>query len=451
MSDPRLVWALFTPLIAAALAVLLMQPLPLVKSPGRLRWALDLTALTAACMGPALQAVLLIPLAPDASYTLTGLGVTLAAPPIARLGIMATCAAIICALLSANTHNVKATITLCLATASLLGAALLSTDRLVPILCLFAAAVPVAALAVLELVAGVDDDEGAKAKRLAGALKQTALATIATGPLVAGVLMLARYPLNLENLGTLQAGLGLLAVGLAMRAGTMPFAASTNDLVEAAPKAAIVALGAVAPAALVVGMLIIAPFAPNLDDVSQAGRQAAMGLGALGAVLAGLRALSLRTKPERERGDPFALLVGASVALQTAWALFGVLSATREGTVGAALLTANLALAVPLAVRGRRGASDFVVAASLLGLPPLGGFAGSLLVSQAALSVGGEWLAGLLLGSGLVALGWLNAGAWLPAEEARPGAAKPFDLLTWTLIAAQPALFILAIPISRAL
>jgi formate hydrogenlyase subunit 3/multisubunit Na+/H+ antiporter MnhD subunit len=139
------------------------------------------------------------------------------------------------------------------------------------------------------------------------------------------------------------------------------------------------------------------------------------------------------------------------VALQTAWVLFGALSGTREGTLGAALLAVNLALVVPLVVLGKQWVARFVGASSLLGLPPLGGFVGTLLVAQAALSAGGGWLAGLLLGSGLVALAWLNAGVWMQADNPQPGSQQPFNLLTWTLIASQPALFILAIPISLSL
>ena len=47
--------------------------------------------------------------------------------------------------------------------------------------------------------------------------------------------------------------------------------------------------------------------------------------------------------------------------------------------------------------------------ASLLGLPPFGGFAGTLLVAQASVNVSGFWLAVMLLGSMLVAARWVTS------------------------------------------
>src|SRR5947208_893303 len=81
---------------------------------------------------------------------------------------------------------------------------------------------------------------------------------------------------------------------------------------------------------------------------------------------------------------------------------------TRQGTVGAALLAANLALTVPLVLSRPPRLLMMAGAASLVGLPPFGGFPGTLLVAQTAASAGGVWLALLLLGSALVAAAWLN-------------------------------------------
>ena len=111
-----------------------------------------------------------------------------------------------------------------------------------------------------------------------------------------------------------------------------------------------------------------------------------MGLGAIGALLAGVRALAARMNwrsnvvlgeangQEGARGGPSttsvrALLIGASVALQTGWALFGALSGSRPGVVGATLLAANMALAVPLLLTGGSRVGTAVGACSLLCLP----------------------------------------------------------------------------------
>ncbi|HYO48234.1 MAG TPA: hypothetical protein VEW94_00175, partial [Chloroflexia bacterium] len=151
--------------------------------------------------------------------------------------------------------------------------------------------------------------------------------------------------------------------------------------------------------------------------------------------------------------------------LQLAWALFGVLSGSRSGATGAVLLVANLSLAVPLVVitsRDYPGVSPpnrrllrlglAVGAISLLGLPPFGGFTGTLQVAQAATNSNGLWLAMLLSGSALAAAAWLATGANAPESEQpppdttnitmRPRLTSPIPLLICILTAAQLALFL---------
>lgn len=462
MNDPRLIWALFAPLLAAAVAALFLQPLPARWRPERLRWWPAAAALVAACAGLLAQAALL--LTSEGRAAIPALDITLDAPGLARLGLAAVDAALLCVLFlswtpvrpgRAGSWPVPVVVSI-LTTAALLGLALMAADRLVSVLALLGAAIAVAVLAALPLPADWQtsdpDRQAALSKRLAGGLKEVTLAGVSTGLLVAGGLLLARYPFNLENTGGLQLGFGLLAVGLALRAGTMPFAGSAADLIEAAPLAAIVMLGAATPTALIVGVLILAPLEPGLAEVSRAGRQMALGLGAAGAVLAGLRALAVRAGRERERVSGFALLAGATVALQTAWALFGALSGSREGEAGAALLAANMALAVPLLLTARRGPLLALGVGSLIGLPPLGGFAGTLLVARAAVDHGGGWLAALLLGSLLVAGAWVGARAHLAegedeGPEGWPAHGAPVLLLSWALVAAQVVFFLLALRI----
>jgi hypothetical protein len=298
--------------------------------------------------------------------------------------------------------------------------------------------------------------------------------------------MVARYPFNMEQTGTLQAGVGILCVGLAVRAGVMPFAGGASDLIEAAPQAAIVMLGAVTPAVLVVGLEMLGPSASAVAGgpwpVAGARSQSlttALLLPGVGALLAGLRgiagpfgAVQSQDKTTLDFG-PFASLKGmlwtldslisAGVALQVAWALFGVVWGSRQGMVGGALLAANLALTVPLLLSEPPRLLRMAGAASLVGLPPFGGFPGTLLVAQAATNAGGVWLALLLLGSVLVAAGWLNyqvasSGSPVPSQpQATPVRARPLteppvrDLrfLWWALLAAQLALAALSLPLYR--
>ena len=285
--------------------------------------------------------------------------------------------------------------------------------------------------------------------------------------------MVARYPFNMEQTGTLQAGVGMLCVGLAVRAGVMPFAGGASDLIEAAPQAAIMMLGAVTPVVLVVGLEIFGgeSAVPNLAPALRVAEPALL-LPGVGALLAGLRSIavvsgqwsvvSARRQTLTTGHWPLTTdLVGASVALQVAWALFGVVSGSRQGTVGAALLAANLALTVPLVLPRPPRLLTMAGAASLVGLPPFGGFPGTLLVAQAATDAGGLWLALLLLGSVLVAAAWLNyqiaspasrvesqAQATLDAAQAvREPPARDFRFLWWALLAAQFALVALSLPL----
>jgi hypothetical protein len=168
---------------------------------------------------------------------------------------------------------------------------------------------------------------------------------------------------------------------------------------------------------------------------SLAGGAAAGWLGALGTLLAGVRALGVlleeRQRVEHdasvERPTGAANLIAMTVAAATGWAMFGILSGSQAGAVGAVLIAGNIALTLPILVMGRGWTA--VGVASLLGLPPFGGFAGTLLVAGSAANVGGIWLAMMLVGSALVAAGWLGIADWTAGggrrttDEGRPAAA----------------------------
>jgi hypothetical protein len=476
MNSPGLPWTIFVPLMAGALGTLLMA--------GRRRqrladdygpW-LRLGALLAVCAGLLLEAIFLAFTPDAASVTLLGMVFSTSAP--ARYVLTAANVSLLCAALyywtmpgpveeEAEALRRRTWVPVALGGAStLLTCVGLAADRLMSTLLLLGAAMLVAMLALPMLRPGpiggrnqsgsyVDDEEVAaeaqiEARGYAGALKHVALAVIATSLWVVGATLVERYGFNLENRGLLQFGIGLLAAGLVVWAGSMPFAASWGDLIDGAPTAAIVALGACAPVALLAGMLALAPVEGSLARGAAAG-----WVGAMGALLAGLRALGAMPRPARdarkEQGSTkIASLKGMTVAVAVSWAVYGVLSSSQTGAVGAMLVATNVALAVPLLLVGRRWAV-VVGVVSMLGLPPFGGFAGAVLVAQSAANAGGLWLALLLAGSGLVGGAWLaNRGQeWAsPAiiEDGDRGwkerLTDPIVLLTVVLAAAQVGLFL---------
>ncbi|HYP42378.1 MAG TPA: hypothetical protein VEX13_18640 [Chloroflexia bacterium] len=464
MSDALLAWAIFVPLIAGALSALLTWAHGFGRTPQHLKRWLDVVALAILVSGLLVEGLLLL----FSSGMATWLGITLAITPPARVALIAANMSLLCCIFFAwgggedgmeSTPRPWATLPP-MAVSSLLAAALLAQDRAITVVCLLAVAAVVAGVALARprsgLLQGQDDEALSRvAKRISGGLKHISLAVLGTGVLLVGILLLARYSANLENRGLLQLALGLVAVGLAVRAGTMPFSAPARDMISAAPGAAIMMLGAATPAVLAAGLLVLAPVEGSLVPAASA-----EWLGAVGALLAGLRALAAIRAGRGAQVYP--TLIGAAILLQVAWGLLGVLSGSRAGATGAVLLAANLSLAVPLVVITSRDYPGInnrrllrlglaVGAISLLGFPPFGGFTGTLLIAQAAANSSGLWLAMLVSGSALAAAAWLAAGANAPQPEhptrdtpttMRPRLTSPIPLLICILIAAQLALFL---------
>ena len=454
--DPLLVWALFAPLIAATVAVLFQQTWPGKRRYHKLEGWLRVMSLVAATGGLCAQAVLLCLANGTASLHVLAIG--LAISPQVRVALIASEAAFFCLLLVSWRARVAdgyrgvfalSTLLGTMIAASLLAMCLLVTDWLITVFCLFGAAMCVTVMSTPMLSGSLIDKQESSAlqhmaRRIAGGAKHLVMASIGTCLLVAGGLLVARYPFNLENIpGTANwAGVALGWIGGAR--GQPTLRSSSSGPAKSAPQAAIVMLGATVPAVLVAGSHAFAVQQSFLPEVSQTGRQAALGLAAVGALLAGLRALGATTLQPDRTNSPYALLAASSITLQIAWALFGVLSANHYGEVGATLLAANLALAVPLVAIGQASAGKAVGAASLLGLPPFGGFIGTLLIAQAAIEVNGIWLALLLVGSALVAAGWMRFAGQAAyanddnsAEDGRFAPNAPLSLLTWVLVLAQ--------------
>ena len=453
MSDPRTAWAILAPLMAALVAAAFLALTTVGAVPRRsLRW-LRLLALVTGAAGLLVEGVLLV--VAQGESVIPAVGVTAAMNDEARLVLLAANVAIFCAMLFmwsgsegapyAPRHDLAPVAAL--VTSSMAAGSALLTDGAAASLCLFVAALAASALAVsaprgevppvpapADVAAESADDRETRARlarRVASGLKHAGLALLGTGLLMSGVLLAGRYAFNLEDRGLLQLGMGLMAAGLLVRSGSMPFAAAWADAVEAAPGAAMLMLGAGVPATLVAVALML----DSIEAVPN-GVSGAAWLGVLGALLAGVRALGAVVESRRAGGlDPeghdasFAAararstLAGMTVALAAGWAVFGLLSGWPGGRDGAILVAANIAVAAPLLVLGSRANTEngaglpepvarlarYGAAASLVGLPPLGGFPGTVLIAQAGANAGGLWLIGLVLGSALVGAAWLAA------------------------------------------
>jgi formate hydrogenlyase subunit 3/multisubunit Na+/H+ antiporter MnhD subunit len=379
-----------------------------------------------ACVSAGLLLAMVVTLAAQGRVVFAGAGFEFSPPT--RLGLFVVNISLLCSLFvswnsptrSDRQWNMWATAV----TSGLLAGALLAQDGIVSILCLFGAALAVVLFGNYELrIANYesgnkegDEERVLPAKRITGGLKHMSISVAGTGLLLVGVLLLSRYGLTLENKALLQLGVGLLSIGLLVRAGAMPFASANADLIDSSPGPAINLLGAATPAVILVGLLLLFP----VDRSLLTGNSTAW-IGAVAVLLAGVRALGVPL-PDRTvaSSDPNisvvpAELVAATIAAQVGWALTGALTRSDAGAAGALLLSVNIALAVPLIIvcAGRVRKSPFfrvglmIGAASLLGLPPFGGFVGTLLVAQASVNLSGVWLTVLLLGSMLVAAKWL--------------------------------------------
>ncbi|HUP28286.1 MAG TPA: hypothetical protein VM409_07615, partial [Chloroflexia bacterium] len=285
----------------------------------------------------------------------------------------------------------------CLLTSAFLVLALGTNDRTHISLLLLAAALAACGPVLVTPPLGSDDadQETSSARSITGGVKHISSATLGTCLLVIGALLVARYAVNLENSGLQQLGAGLVVVGLVARAGVWPFAPASSDLLAAAAGPAVLVMGAVTPSVIAAGIVIL-----DLQGGASPLRGYSLAwLPAIGVLLAGLRALGAgadRHAISAQSGLPIPRsfsspdLFAATIALQAGWAMFGVLSGSTEGVGGALLLAANTAIAVPLlvAATGSSKPALAVAAASLLGLPPTGGFVGTLLVARSAAAVG---------------------------------------------------------------
>ncbi|MDQ3927959.1 MAG: hypothetical protein M3328_02300, partial [Chloroflexota bacterium] len=423
MGDARLVWAIFLPLVGGLISMLCWLLIWERSVPRKARPWLELGALSTVCGGLLAEGVLLMLAGGRASM----LDLQLELEPVSRALLLAANVALLCSVFISWEELLHTGALLvpvpwvawgaCLAS-GLIAATLLVDEPLVQVLCLFGVGLVVSALTLLQPRPEYLEDHDARtelALREAGGLKHLVLSSIGTALLVVGALVVGRYAFSLENRTLLHTGLAVLAVGLSVRVGLMPFSASHADMLRTVPGVSTLTFGASVPAAIVLGLLLLTPIEGGSTRASSLA-----WLGAIGALLASLRALQQIRNPKSQFPNS---LIAMTVALSLGWALFGVLSGSRSGAVGACLLAINMAVSVPLLVASGEirhvssrlsAAGTAVGALSLLGLPLLGGATGTLLLSQAAVNLRGVWLAVLLLGSLMTAGAWLG---WLASAR----------------------------------
>jgi hypothetical protein len=293
--------------------------------------------------------------------------------------------------------------------------------------------------------AGTEGGDLPPVPALDAALKYLALMVLAAVAFVVAFVLLDRYRLEPEQTIRLKLVLGFLVVGLGLRLGAAPLHAWVGDLAAHTPPAAaslvLVALNGVT---VFFAARVLAEN-PALLRSNPLGRDLLLIGAIIGVGLAGLLAWSPAAQADPRR------LVGAAAVGQVGFALFGLAVGSRAGFAGALISTlaagAGLALALGAAglIADRRGSADptplrglgrdapllavtlALGLAMLLGLPPLGGFAGRVLVLQAAagLGPGWPWVAGLVGGLALLTAAVLRALAplWIPPAAVAPGTA----------------------------
>lgn len=248
----------------------------------------------------------------------------------------------------------------------------------------------------------------ANATFLYGVLLLFGLSGSTTYPAVAAVLPAA------DRLGVI-AALVLAAVGLAFKVGAAPVHAWVPDVAQGAPAPSAAFLMVVPKVA---GMVAILRFAVLFVDTGIGWRPLLALLAAVTMTLGNLAALWQ---------DDLRRLLGWSAVSQTGYALMAPVALGRSDLAIASLLlflaayaAATLAaFGVVVELRGRTVIADYAGLArarpwlytalviaflSMVGIPPLGGFAGKLAVFAATIDAGYAWLALLAVANTAVSL-----------------------------------------------
>jgi NADH-quinone oxidoreductase subunit N len=213
------------------------------------------------------------------------------------------------------------------------------------------------------------------------------------------------------------AGAALLLLGVAFKVGAVPAHAWVPDVAEGAPAPAAAFL---LTAPKVGGLIAIARIAAVLADAPVGWRPTLALLAAATMTLGNLAALWQ---------DDVRRLLGWSAVSQTGYALMAPVALERSDLVLPALLlflaayaAANLAaFGVVVELRGRTAIGDYAGLArthpwlytalviaflSMVGIPPLGGFAGKLALFAVTIDAGYTWLAVLAVVNSVVSLAY---------------------------------------------
>jgi formate hydrogenlyase subunit 3/multisubunit Na+/H+ antiporter MnhD subunit len=280
-----------------------------------------------------------------------------------------------------------------------------------------------AVLAIVDLPAGSSTLVGRAT--IATALKYLVLM------MVAGVMMYLAFVLvNIYRPGEVAGRvsparliLGLMVVGFGLRLAAVPFHSWLPDLAQdAAPMVSVIIIAVINITSLLF-LINTFQFFPVLVAENERGMTILMDIGIMTAALGATLALA-QTNMRRT--------VGYLLVYDAGMVLFGLATATPIGLTGAIFEAFNQIIVVlllflclgllerpdgrpstgvrrdmlrrwPVAAAGFLGGG-----LALLGLPPFSGFAGKLLLYQAAVQRGGVYLALLLLATGLALLAFLR-------------------------------------------
>lgn len=253
-----------------------------------------------------------------------------------------------------------------------------------------------------------------------------------------------------DPLGVL-AGTGLLLLGMAFKVGAVPVHPWVPDVAEGAPAPAAAFL---LTAPKVGGIIAIARIAALLADAPVGWRPAIALIAAATMTLGNLAAL-WQTDVRR--------LLGWSAVSQTGYALMAPVALGRSDLAIPSLLlflaayaAANLAaFGVVVELRGRTDLADYAGLArtrpwlftglviaflSMVGIPPLGGFAGKLALFAATIDAGYTWLAVLAVINSVISLAYyarvLGPGYFEPAPGPVPVLGKTAAVATGVAVIA---------------
>lgn len=347
------------------------------------------------------------------------LGLTLVLDPLARLFLLAFFAIGATSFLatSAIPHG-ENYVPVTLLIISLVGTLLLLQEPFTIALLLVSAGV-IAVLAIVDLPIGSTGLVGRAV--IATALKYLVLMVMAGVVMYMAFVLITIYTPGsiIERVSPARLTLALLVVGFGLRLAIVPFHSWLPDLAEhAAPMVSLIVITVINTTSLLF-LIQSLQFFPIIVFENDRGMTILMTVGVLTAIFGAVLALA---QENMRRTIGFLLVYNAGMIL------FGLATASSDGIAGALFeafsqLIATTLLFVSMGLLERPDGRPANVirrdllwrwpiaglgllggGVALLGLPPLSGFAGKLLLYQAAGQQGGQYLALLLISTGVAAL-----------------------------------------------